>query len=392
MLCIEQDSALHQPVGQVAIVVAHELAHHWFGNLVTMDWWTHLWLNEGFATWVSYLAAHSLFPEWKIWTQFFEESTEGLRLDGLAESHPIEVDINHASEIDEIFDAISYRKGAAVIQMLQSYLGAECFQRALASYIQRHACSNAKTEDLWYVLEEASCEPANKLMNSWTKQKGYPVVSVKVKDLKLEFEQVFTLWLPLVIVFVTQLALSQFLLSGSHGDGQWIVPIILCYVSYESHQSFLLQTKSEALDINEFLGFSISNASLMETVKEGKSNSVCAWIKLNVDHTGFYRVKYDEDLSARLRYAIESKCLSTLDKYGILDDSYALCMACQQSLTSLLTLMGAYREEIDYAVLSNLISPMLLPHYWITLNFFSSIFSSILQRDLDGILNMARAT
>ncbi|CAK9172685.1 unnamed protein product [Ilex paraguariensis] len=323
---------------RVAIVVAHELAHQWFGNLVTMEWWTHLWLNEGFATWVSYLAADSLFPEWKIWTQFLEESTEGLRLDGLAESHPIEVDINHASEIDEIFDAISYRKGAAVIRMLQSYLGAECFQRALASYIQRHACSNAKTEDLWSVLEEASDEPVNKLMNSWTKQKGYPVVSVKVKDQKLEFEQ------------------SQFLLSGSHGDGQWIVPIVLCYGSYESRQSFLLQTKSEALDINEFLGFSISKASLMETGKEGKSNSVCAWIKLNVDQTGFYRVKYDEDLSARLRYAIEGKCLSTSDKYGILDDSYALCMACQQSLTSLLTLMGAYREEIDYAVLSNLIS------------------------------------
>ncbi|KAK9273621.1 hypothetical protein L1049_018431 [Liquidambar formosana] len=115
-------------VSPVATVVAHELAHQWFGNLVTMEWWTHLWLNEGFATWVSYLAADSLFPEWKIWTQFLVESTEGLRLDGLAESHPIEVEINHAREIDEIFDAISYRKGASVIRMLQSYLGAECFQ------------------------------------------------------------------------------------------------------------------------------------------------------------------------------------------------------------------------------------------------------------------------
>ncbi|XP_022732460.1 aminopeptidase M1-like isoform X2 [Durio zibethinus] len=113
---------------RVATVVAHELAHQWFGNLVTMEWWTHLWLNEGFATWVSYLATDSLFPEWKIWTQFLDESTDSLRLDGLAESHPIEVEINHAAEIDEIFDAISYKKGASVIRMLQSYLGAECFQ------------------------------------------------------------------------------------------------------------------------------------------------------------------------------------------------------------------------------------------------------------------------
>ncbi|KAK2980117.1 hypothetical protein RJ640_019540 [Escallonia rubra] len=319
---------------RVATVVAHELAHQWFGNLVTMEWWTHLWLNEGFATWVSYLATDSLFPEWQIWTQFLDESTEGLRLDGLAESHPIEVEVNHACEIDEIFDAISYRKGASVIRMLQSYLGPECFQRALASYIQRYACSNAKTEDLWAVLEEESGEPVTKLMNSWTKQKGYPVIAAKVKDHKLEFEQ------------------SQFLLSGSPGDGQWIVPITLCCGSYDARLNFLLQTKTEALDMMEASGCSDSQGSLVEAGK-GKTNS---WVKINVDQTGFYRVKYDEELSARLRYAIESKCLSATDRYGILDDSYALCMGCQQSLTSLLTLFSAYREEVDYTVLSNLIS------------------------------------
>ncbi|XP_031283763.1 aminopeptidase M1 [Pistacia vera] len=314
---------------RVATVVAHELAHQWFGNLVTMEWWTHLWLNEGFATWVSYLATDSLFPEWKIWTQFLDESTEGLRLDGLAESHPIEVDINHAREIDEIFDAISYRKGASVIRMLQSYLGAEVFQRSLASYIKRYACSNAKTEDLWAALEEGSGEPVNKLMNSWTKQKGYPVVAVKVKEQKLEFEQ------------------SQFLSSGSPGEGQWIVPITLCCGSYDVHKNFLLQNKSETLDIKEFLGCSIS--------KEG-DNAACTWIKLNVNQSGFYRVKYDEDLAAKLRSAIEKKNLSETDRFGILDDSFALCMARQLSLTSLLNLMGSYREETEYTVVSNLIS------------------------------------
>ncbi|KAL5786402.1 hypothetical protein ACOSQ2_008794 [Xanthoceras sorbifolium] len=304
---------------RVATVVAHELAHQWFGNLVTMEWWTHLWLNEGFATWVSYLATDSLFPEWKIWTQFLDESTEGLRLDGLEESHPIEVDVNHASEIDEIFDAISYRKGASVIRMLQSYLGAEIFQRSLASYIKKYACSNAKTEDLWTALEEGSNEPVNQLMNSWTKQKGYPVVSVKVKEQKLEFEQ------------------SQFLSSGSSGNGQWIVPITLCFGSYNVRKNFLLQTK-----IQDFL--------------DESGNAACSWIKVNVDQTGFYRVKYDEELAARLRHAIEKKLLTETDRFGILDDSFALCMARQQSLTSLLTLMGSFREEVNYTVLSNLIS------------------------------------
>ncbi|PWA60435.1 hypothetical protein CTI12_AA379010 [Artemisia annua] len=312
---------------RVATVVAHELAHQWFGNLVTMEWWTHLWLNEGFATWVSYLAADGLFPEWKIWTQFLDESTEGLRLDGLSESHPIEVDINHAREIDEIFDAISYRKGASVIRMLQSYLGADVFQRALAKYIKKHACSNAKTEDLWAVLEEESNQPVNKLMNSWTKQMGYPVVSVSLKDNKLEFEQ------------------RQFLSSGSPGEGQWVVPITLCRGSYEVQKSFLLEARSQTVDTAVLFGSSVSD-----------NESPRSWIKINVDGAGFYRVKYDDHLSGKIRYAIESKSLSAMDRYGILDDSFALSMAGQLPLSSLLTLMGAYREEPEYTVLSNLIT------------------------------------
>ncbi|KAK8697108.1 hypothetical protein V6N13_113265 [Hibiscus sabdariffa] len=217
---------------------------------------------------------------------------------------------------------LRWNKGASVIRMLQSYLGVECFQKSLASYIKKHAYSNAKTEDLWAALEEGSGEPVTKLMNTWTKQKGYPVVSVKVKDQKLEFEQ------------------SQFFSSGSHGDGQWVVPITLCCGSYEKKKSFLLQTKLETQDVKEF-SFDSNKAS---------------WIKLNVDQTGFYRVKYDEELATRLRYAIENKRLTGTDRFGILDDSFALCMARQLPLTSLLTLMAAYREELEYTVLSNLIS------------------------------------
>ncbi|KAF4365815.1 hypothetical protein F8388_014452 [Cannabis sativa] len=290
----------------VATVVAHELAHQWFGNLVTMEWWTHLWLNEGFATW-------------------------GLRLDGLEESHPIEVEVPHVSQIQEIFDAISYKKGASVIQMLQRYIGAECFQRSLALYIKRHAFSNAKTEDLWAAIEEESGEPVNMLMSSWTKQTGYPVISIKVKDQKLEIQQ------------------SRFLYVGSHGVGKWIVPITLCCGSYDNQINFLLESKSGALDMNEF---GLAEAA----TAEGKGGSSLGWIKLNVNQTGFFRVKYDEDLAERLRYAIENKYLTATDRFGILDDAFALCMASQQSLSSLLTLMSSYSDELDYTVLSNLIT------------------------------------
>ncbi|CAN1120838.1 Aminopeptidase M1 [Linum perenne] len=300
---------------RVAEVVAHELAHQWFGDLVTMEWWTHLWLNEGFATWMSHLANDNLFPEWKIWNQFLGEFSDALRLDSLEESHPIEVEIRHASEINEIFDAISYQKGASVLRMLQNYLGAEPFQRSIASYISKHAHSNAKTEDLWIALEEGSGKPVRKLMNLWTKQKGYPIVAVNLtKDKKLEFEQ------------------SQFLLNGSTSDSHWIVPISSCYGSYNANKSFLLESKRGTLDIKEFLG---SNAMENNTT----------WIKVNVGQTGFYRVKYDEELTARLRDVIENKQIDEMDRYGVLDDAFALCMAQHQPLTSLLNLMSAFKEE-----------------------------------------------
>jgi puromycin-sensitive aminopeptidase len=313
---------------QVAITVAHELAHQWFGNLVTMEWWTHLWLNEGFASWVSYLAVESLFPEWNNWTQFLDEMTSGLRLDALAESHPIEVEINHASEIDAIFDSISYDKGASVIRMLQSYLGAERFQKALASYIKKYAYSNAKTEDLWAVLEEQSGEPVEDLMTTWTKQQGYPVIYAKLNGHELELEQ------------------AQFLSDGSSGPGMWIVPITSCCGANDVQKKFLLKGKTAKMHIKEFTDPQSADG------EKGPN----FWIKINIDQTGFYRVKYDDELAAGLENAIKTKKLSLMDKIGIVEDAYALSVACKQTVTSLLRLLSAYCDESDYTVLSHVTS------------------------------------
>ncbi|KVI05923.1 protein of unknown function DUF3358 [Cynara cardunculus var. scolymus] len=304
---------------RLSVVVTHEVGHQWFGNLVTMEWWTHLWLNEGFATWVSYLATDILFPEWRIWTQFLEVTAGGLRIDSLEQSHPVEVEVHNASSVLEVFDAISYKKGSSLVRMLKEYLGDEIFQK--------YACKNARTEDLWSVLSDESGVEVNKLMDIWTKQTGYPVIYVKSEDYTLEFEQ------------------TRFMSLGLQGEGQWIVPITLSVGSYSNRKTFLLETKIGKLDISELYGSYTSshqNSDKNEEVPEKP------WVKVNVGHTGFYRVKYDSALTARLRKAIEEKWLSPEDKFGILDDTYALCEAGEESISSLLSLMDLFREDLDY--------------------------------------------
>lgn len=307
-------------IQRLTIVVAHEVAHHWFGNLVTMEWWTHLWLNEGFATWVSYLVTDKLFPEWNIWNRFLQETEEGLQMDALEQSHPIEVEIPQARAVLEYFDSISYQKGCTVIRMLQDYLGDKIFQKSLGLYMKKFGFSNAKTEDLWSVISETSGVEVNKIMNTWTKQQGYPVITVKLKGSTCEFEQ------------------TQFLSSALDSDAQWIIPVTLCVSSYESQKKFLLEAKHGQLDI-------------------GNSENVDKdwWIKINVHQAGFYRVKYDENLEAQLRKAILSNCLSASDEFGILDDTFALCEACLTPFSSLLHLMDTYKKDLEYVVLTRLI-------------------------------------
>ena len=166
---------------RVAIVVTHELAHQWFGNLVTMEWWTHLWLNEGFASFMENLCTDALFPEWNYWEQFVSaDMFDAMNLDALDSSHPIEVEVGHPSEVDEIFDAISYAKGASVIRMLHNWIGDDAFRRGMENYLNKFAYSNALTGDLWTELGSASGKPVNDVMSGWTSRMGFPMVTVTV--------------------------------------------------------------------------------------------------------------------------------------------------------------------------------------------------------------------
>uniref|UniRef100_A0A7N0V8D3 Aminopeptidase n=1 Tax=Kalanchoe fedtschenkoi TaxID=63787 RepID=A0A7N0V8D3_KALFE len=323
LLYVNQDSEARDLLN-VANVVTHELGHMWTGDLVTMEWWTDLWLNEGFASWLATYAVGHLFPEWNSWTQFLQSSALALSKDGKSNSHPIEVPIKKTSDINEVLDTITYDKGSAILQMLHTYLGPDKFQRSIASYIQEYSWSNANTDDLWAVLTRVSGMPVKKVMSGWTKQQGYPVISVKADNNSLEFKQ------------------AQFLSTGSRGHGQWIVPITLCCGFYDTCHSFLLSKKSQVIDMKEMGGCSCTE------------NGACPWIKVNTDQTGFYRVKYEEEQISRLLIAVEKHELSASDRFGVLDDLLALSAAYHLPLASLLTSVDSYTEEDDYVVLSNM--------------------------------------
>lgn len=308
----------------IALVVGHELAHQWFGNLVTMEWWTHLWLNEGYASFVEFLCVNHLFPEYDIWTQFVTENyIRALELDCLENSHPIEVPVGHPSEIDEIFDDISYNKGASVIRMLHRYIGDDDFRKGMNIYLTRHQYKNTFTEDLWAALEEASNKPVGAVMSTWTKQMGFPVVEVKSEQRG-----------PNRVLTLTQ---QKFCANGRQGDDTlWMVPIAIS--TQEQPSKVALSTVLEK--------------RTQEVVLENVSED--SWVKLNPGTVGYYRTRYPASMLAQLVPGIRDGSLPPLDRLGLLDDCFALVQAGHTSTAESLKIMEAFTDEVNFTVWSSI--------------------------------------
>ncbi|MBI2818879.1 MAG: M1 family metallopeptidase [Acidobacteria bacterium] len=303
---------------RVAAVVDHELAHQWFGNYTTMEWWTDLWLNEGFASYMGPKATDHRFPAWDIWTQFLtDDYLSALHEDSLKSTHPVEVPVKNPHEIREVFDAISYSKGSVVNRMVEHYLGEDNFRQGLNRYLASHAYGNATTMDLWASLEKVSGKPIKKMMAGYTRQPGYPVLIVGSRQRDGEL----------------QLALEQkrFLVDGSRDPQQllWQIPVGVQAAGSLRPQFETMKGRRLRLSLN---------------VREG------AWVKLNPGQSGFYRTAYSEELWDRLIPAVASKALPTVDRLGLLDDAFALARAGTWKTSSALRVLEAYRSETDFSL------------------------------------------
>ena len=315
-LLIDEEKSSAGNRQRVAIVIAHELAHMWFGDLVTMEWWTHLWLNEGFASYMEYLAVDSLYPDWDLWTQFVDQDMGvALSLDALKNTHPIEVEVHHPSEIGEIFDSVSYSKGSTVIRMLAEYIGAKDFRDGLRYYLKKHQYSNASTEDLWDAFEHSSGKPVRKIMRNWTAQPGYPVLTVEEKKNSLEVTQSRYLSSPLSKKTVRDTTL-------------WNVPLLIKKENTKKIETYLLNKKSIKIP-----------------VKQGDG-----WIKLNSGESSFVRVDYPSGMLEQLGRAVAEAELEAVDRLGIVRDAFELAEAGLLSSSDSLRLVHNFKNEDNYTV------------------------------------------
>ncbi len=279
----------------VATVVAHELAHQWFGDLVTMKWWDDLWLNESFATFMSYKAIDSFHPEWEHWDDFVLGETEpAFVMDSLTTTHPIHVPVEKEEEIEQIFDDISYGKGASVLRMLEGYVGAEGFRKGITGYLKRHSYSNATMDDLWSSIQEATGLPVKDTMGEWVRRAGHPYIRARAASGGLKLEQ------------------GAYFYTGLK-EGVWPVPVTF------------------------YTGGSTTSELLAQ-----RSGTIKASGKLNVRGTGFYRVFYD-DWDAAYR-----GCRDGHDRWNVLSDAFAALYVNEIGVGDYVGLLGRYSNEGSY--------------------------------------------
>ncbi|NWX75858.1 AMPE aminopeptidase, partial [Alca torda] len=299
---------------RVAAVIAHELVHQWFGNIVTMDWWDDLWLNEGFASYFEFLGVNAAEPDWKMVEQvLIDDVLPVMKDDSLLSSHPIVVNVSSPAEITSVFDGISYSKGASILRMLQDWLTPELFQKGCQAYLKKHHFQNAKTQQFWEALEEASNKPVKEVMDTWTRQMGYPV-------LEMGNNSVFTQ--------------KRFLLdpnaNASHPPSdlgyKWNIPV-----------------KWRVGNSTNYIFYNTSDSAGIVIPSSPFAN-------INPDHIGFYRVNYDSQNWTTLTKLLVSNHndFSDADRAGILDDAFSLARSGLVNYSVPLELTKYLKNETDY--------------------------------------------
>jgi len=320
-LLVDSEKATRAELERVADVVSHENAHMWFGDLVTMQWWNGLWLNEAFATFMEMLAVDAWKPEWRRWDSFTVSRAAAMQVDGLKSTRPIEFPVEKPEEAAGMFDVLTYEKGASVLRMLEQYLGADRFRDGIRLYLQRHQYANAETADLWNALEDSTKQPVRALMDTWIFQPGYPLISVAKEGRTLVLSQ----------------RIFRYIQDGTEVERTWHVPIFLrvCASGRIANQTLLLTEKQQRVEFSGDID----------------------WAVINAGGHGFYRVCYSAELAESLKGGL-GKTLSAVERFGLLNDGWATTLAGLTSLPDYLSLIELLRDEEDLNVWTTVIGSL----------------------------------
>ncbi|MEI6851024.1 MAG: M1 family metallopeptidase [Candidatus Saccharibacteria bacterium] len=292
----------------VATVIAHELSHQWFGNLVTMKWWNDLWLNESFASLVEYNAVDAIEPDWNVWLDFASyESVVALKRDRLKGVQSVQTDVKHPDEISTLFDgAIVYAKGARLLKMLQHYIGNEAFQSGLKNYFKKYAYKNTEADDLWSILAKECDKDIMSFMSTWIKQPGYPVLHVSRDNNTIS---------------LSQERVSNF--SNIKSDSLWPITLNSNY--------------SELPDI-----FDVKSADF--SVSETKP------IRFNIGNDAHFITHYEDEILLQIISILKSGGLLPIDRLQLLNEQNILASVGIISNDKLIPLLEAFSDESNEAV------------------------------------------
>ncbi len=309
-LLVDQRTGTHAELERVADVVAHENAHMWFGDLVTMSWWNGLWLNEAFATFMEMLAVDAWRPEWKRWESFSVARAAAFSVDGLTSTRPIEYPVRAPKDADAMFDILTYEKGASVLRMLEQHIGPTIFRDGVRRYLRTHAYDNADTKDLWTALGTVASQPVPELMNGWIFQPGFPLVMAEVHGQELRLsQQRFT-----------------YIAQASTAEQLWQIPLQIRLVigGRKEHRRLLLTEREMSV------GLPAGVTSVF--VNEGGH--------------GFYRVRHQTPLLEQLLdQGLEH--LAVIERFALVSDAWAITVAGLMALPEYLRLTAHFKNERD---------------------------------------------
>jgi puromycin-sensitive aminopeptidase len=327
-LLVDARAATHAELERIADVVAHENAHMWFGDLVTMSWWNGIWLNEAFATFMEMLAVDAWKPAWRRWTTFGVSRAAAFAVDGLWTTRPIEYEVRAPKDADAMFDVLTYEKGASVLRMLEQFLGPEVFRAGVRDYLRSHAFANADTIDLWRALGRASGTAVDVLMDGWIFRPGFPLVTVERDGHELRLSQQRFTYLP---------APPDFAGAPADRDARWHVPV---------------QLRVETPD-----GPTSHRVLLTERETRLPLPRDAAAVLVNEGGHGFYRVRYAPDLLPGLLARLPGG-LAPIERFNLVSDAWATTLAGLAAVTDYLELATRFHVERDRNVWTVLIGSL----------------------------------